>query len=540
MWLIGAAKRDCTYFEPGIGLLGWGKSTHKAYAVESRLYARVFYLEKEGSFLFWGELDIAFITPSLREEIFYRLQRHVGSWLCPAHLILTANHTHSAPGGYSYELLYNLNTPGFHKKIFETLVEATVQAALAARETAVPSYLFFGKTQVPVDMPIAFNRSWAAYRRDPMATPKGKRDPAYAVDRTFSVLYTQPQSHLISWFGTHTTTIQADNLCISSDHKGWASEAYEAKHPGSVAAFAQTTAGDVTPNFFSFDKIPVKRGPTADPYRNRYEVGHCQLQLAETLIRDSLTPVEGPLRSILLYLDMRNQKAAPIYAFGRSDAYTGAPAIGLSFFTGTQEGPGIPLWMARILSPFALSQPETHGPKKIILESFPPRVLGHRSVHLLPLLPWDNGVKLIKYLSQEKKLYMPLTPFYLPFQIVQVGKIGIIGLPFEPTTLVGTYIRHYLASLWHSLGIHEVIVQGYSNAYAGYLTTYHEYQMQLYEGASTHFGMWSLSVVLTVLERMGQALMRGESLSYKVPYVPLEKRLPHLLTYEMARAVLMV
>lgn len=146
----------------------------------------------------------------------------------------------------------------------------------------------------------------------------------------------------------------------------------------------------------------------------------------------------------------------------------------------------------------------------------------------------------MKYLSQEKKLYMPLTPFYLPFQIVQVGKIGIIGLPFEPTTLVGTYIRHYLASLWHSLGIQEVIVQGYSNAYAGYLTTYHEYQMQLYEGASTHFGMWSLSVVLTVLERMGQALMRGESLSYKVPYVPLEKRLPHLLTYEMARAVLMV
>ncbi|MGQ9864075.1 MAG: neutral/alkaline non-lysosomal ceramidase N-terminal domain-containing protein [Bacteroidia bacterium] len=540
MWLIGAAKRDCTYFEPGIGLLGWGKSSHKAYAIESRLYARVFYLEKEGNFLFWGELDIAFITPALREEIFHRLRRHIGTSLHPANLILTANHTHSAPGGYSYELLYNLNTPGFHRKVFETLVEATVEAALAARAAAVPSYLFFGKTQAPRDMPIAFNRSWAAYRRDPLASPEGKNDPACAVDRTFSVLHTQPQGHLLSWFGSHTTTIQADNLCISSDHKGWASEAYEAKYPGSVAAFAQTTAGDVTPNFFSFDDLPVKRGPTPDPYRNRYEVGRYQLQLAESLIHHSLTTLQGPLRSILLYLDMRNQKANPAYAWGHGNAHTGSPAIGIPFFTGTQEGPGIPAWMAQILSLFAARQPQTHGPKKIILESFPPKILGRRAVHLLPLPPWDDVVKLVKYFSQEKKLYMPLTPFYLPIHLVQIGHIGIVGLPFEPTTLVGTHIRHYLAGMWQGLGVQEVIVQGYTNAYAGYLTTYHEYQMQLYEGGSTHFGMWSLSVVLTVLERMGMALMRGETLSFEVPYVPLEERLPHLLTYEVARAVLMV
>ena len=44
----------------------------------------------------------------------------------------------------------------------------------------------------------------------------------------------------------------------------------------------------------------------------------------------------------------------------------------------------------------------------------------------------------------------------------------------------------------------------YANAYSGYVTTFEEYQLQLYEGGHCLFGQWSLAALQTAFKRMIQ------------------------------------
>ena len=52
---------------------------------------------------------------------------------------------------------------------------------------------------------------------------------------------------------------------------------------------------------------------------------------------------------------------------------------------------------------------------------------------------------------------------------------------------------------------------GYADAYAGYITTFEEYQLQNYEGASTHFGPHTLGAFQTEYKRLAQ-LLAGTSI----------------------------
>lgn len=52
----------------------------------------------------------------------------------------------------------------------------------------------------------------------------------------------------------------------------------------------------------------------------------------------------------------------------------------------------------------------------------------------------------------------------------------------------------------------KVIVAGLSNSYSSYITTPEEYQIQRYEGASTIFGPYTLSIYLSQYEKLFKAL----------------------------------
>ncbi len=86
-------------------------------------------------------------------------------------------------------------------------------------------------------------------------------------------------------------------------------------------------------------------------------------------------------------------------------------------------------------------------------------------------------------------------PSVLPIQVIQVGTLAIVGLPFEPTTMVGHRLRAQVRQQLAAKGVDTVVVAGLSNSYAGYLTTREEFEMQHYEGASNEFGPWTLGAV---------------------------------------------
>ncbi|MCX7605720.1 MAG: neutral/alkaline non-lysosomal ceramidase N-terminal domain-containing protein [Bacteroidia bacterium] len=535
MWNIGAARVNITYFEPGIGLLGWGNSRHVAHTVESQLYARAFCLQAaESAPHFWVELDVCFISVSLWQEAYRRLLSLFPD-LQPAQLMLTANHTHAAPGGYSHHLLYHINTPGFHAGVFERFVQGIVEAASQAYAAREPAELIFSLSTFPPEVPIAFNRAMEAYGKNPMARTDR---PELAVDRTAYQLTVRPTGHLINWFGTHTTTIQEENLCISSDHKGYAAELCE--ESGRVAAFAQTTSGDVTPNHFAFPGIKVRRGPTPNPFENRRLVGRYQAEMAQQLARSPGEYLQPQIRAWWRWIDFSSVEVEEPYTRGLGRGRTGPGAIGPAFIGGTLEGGGVPAEWVRLIAILArlrgLVDPPVHGTKPLLIESTTKRIFGTRRWDTLPLPPADPAIKYIQWLGRQRGKYvpLPLTPQVLPIQVWQLGTVALVALPFEPTTMAGELLRERIAPSLSPLGVKHVLIQGYSNGYAGYLTTYWEYQYQRYEGGHTHFGKYLLSAVEKVLTELIQG--RGEG-AEEPPYLSIEQARKVLFTYEMARSL---
>ena len=54
----------------------------------------------------------------------------------------------------------------------------------------------------------------------------------------------------------------------------------------------------------------------------------------------------------------------------------------------------------------------------------------------------------------------------------------------------------------------KVVIAGLSNVYAHYITTYEEYQMQKYEGASTIFGPHTLNAYLDQYAYLTERLLK--------------------------------
>jgi neutral ceramidase len=80
----------------------------------------------------------------------------------------------------------------------------------------------------------------------------------------------------------------------------------------------------------------------------------------------------------------------------------------------------------------------------------------------------------------------------LPVQILKIGNLAIVGFPTEITTMAGRRLRDTVKTALGGAADH-VVIAAVSNAYAGYTATREEYAVQHYEGASTHFGPYSLA-----------------------------------------------
>ena len=60
----------------------------------------------------------------------------------------------------------------------------------------------------------------------------------------------------------------------------------------------------------------------------------------------------------------------------------------------------------------------------------------------------------------------------------------------------------------------------YANSYAGYITTYEEYRLQLYEGGHTLFGKWTLAAYQMKFKQMAQELLKSPEDRNKVSLQP--------------------
>jgi neutral ceramidase len=246
-------------------------------------------------------------------------------------------------------------------------------------------------------------------------------------------------------------------------------------------------------------------------------------------------PLQPQLDWAHAFVDFSDVEVDPRFVSGRTGLRTSPAEIGVAMFFGTEEGPGLPRrlrfvqrWAThtrRFLGRTAADaeRDRSQAQKIPLVESGRRRILGVERLRRLPL-PWNlhASLRLVRELDRDDPLPKPWTPNVLPVQLFTIGALAIAAVPGEFTTVAGRRLRE---SIRQALGVTHVVLAGYANAYAGYVTTPEEYTLQDYEGASTHFGQWTLPAWQTSFDRLARRMLGIE------PAPQVEPR-PHVFTPE--------
>ncbi len=536
---IGAFRAEMTPDIADAVLMGWGKSTHLAKAVATPLYARAVAIEgPEGNRLVMVCLDVCFITEALRAAVIER------TGLAESELMISATHTHSAPGAISTYIVYALPSSGMVLEVLNAYADGAALAIKEAMRKMRKGTIRFASGEFPIDEPVAFNRAVRAYNRNPEVRRVSRKDRHLAVDREMTLLRFDAEDGTPiaswNWFSVHATSMHSDRNAIHGDNKGLAALELEARIAsegvtGYVAVFAQGAAGDVSPNFRYHRGLAEKRGAFRDDDASCHLNALLQCERAYSLLKQAKTtvPLEPRVQSAFEFHYFGDVAVAPDFVQGRHGVRTGPAELSCSMLRGTQEGHGVSGLVVRLLEisillsrlirfrwPF--SQDPAQGNKITSMQTGTSRIFGYSQIEKMPLPAWiDPFVARVKKWAKEGVMRQrPHTPQVLPIQIARLGQLVIGAVPAEFTTISGRRLRKTLERAFWSEGAVRAIVQGYANAYSGYVVTPEEYPQQGYEAGCTHFGRWTLPAYLTVFRELSRKMISGESLSSLRPLPP--------------------
>jgi neutral ceramidase len=488
---IGVGISDITGEAAGVGMMGYASLMEKTAGIHQRLRARAFIVQDPGTkkSIVIVITDTGLVTQAVHQAVLKRLAARFGSIYNEQNLILSATHTHAGPGGYSHYTLYNISILGFQKRTFDAMVDGIVEAIDKAHQHRAPGDILFNQGELTQ---ASVNRSATAFRLNAAAD---RAAFPLEIDPLMSVLTFRQQGKskgALSLFPTHATSMTNTNTLISGDNKGYAAYHWEHAHAGVrydtdkapfVAAFAQTNAGDMSPNL----NLKPGSGPTEDQFENTRLIGLRQANKAIALSQQSGTPLTGGLDYRMRYVDMSRVSISGAYTPDGKPHTTCAAALGASFAAGSEEdgpGPGIAnegesnpfiAGVGRLVFTPSEDINACHGVKEVVIP------VGDMHPH-----PW--------------------APEVLPIQLVRLGQVYLATLPAEATIMSGYRIRRQLA---HTLGtdINQVLVVGYTNAYAHYITTPEEYNLQSYEGGSTLFGPYTQPAYQQELDKLAMDMV---------------------------------
>ena len=401
----GASRVEITpvLSEP-LPLLGWGDPNHFAESVATPIHSRTVALEDaKGNRLVFVCVEICFISESIRLGVMKELTSLEHRYhFNESEVVLTATHTHNAPGGYCHSILYNIPSKGYRPEIFETYVTGIVKSIREAWDCRKACTLRSGSIEIPLHEEVAFNRSLSAYNRNSDVEPVPGSQSGRAVYRVMDGLAAFDETGTliayINWFAVHCTSMHRDFPAIHSDHKGLASLLLE-KELKTVVLFAQGAAGDVSPNFKRYWFLREMRGRFRDDERSALFNAEIQANYARKLLHDAkelpaLNAGQEEIDSILAYHDCTSIPIPKEWIGGRMGVSTGPAALGCPFMAGTAEGVGAPRllvflteWILRGVYFFKgrkLQHP-VHGKKVICVELSEARVFGDARPEDLPI-----------------------------------------------------------------------------------------------------------------------------------------------------------
>lgn len=292
----------------------------------------------------------------------------------------------------------------------------------------------------------------------------------------------------------------------------------QADKPAFVSAFCQSNCGDVSPNVlgaFCIDtglpcdfnhstcggknELCYGRGPGyPDEFESTRIIGERQFQKAVDLFDKASETLKGKIDYRHTYVDFSQLEVKiPKQGGGSETVKTCPAAMGFGFAAGTTDGPGAfdfkqgddqgnLFWklVRNVLKTPDQKQVDCQQPKPILL---------------------DTG---------EMKLPYDWAPSILPIQILRIGQLAILCVPGEFTTMAGRHLRDAVKTVLSGGGKGDnlhVVIAGLTNTYSQYVTTFEEYEVQRYEGASTLYGPHTLSAYIQEFKKLATALVTNQA-----------------------------
>jgi len=515
------------HFE-GVGMYGYGMIRNVVKGEGEPVHARALWLQdiRHGGHIVFVSAELAFITQNVKDSVMARLRTtHWGASILEEEVMLTATHTHAAPGGFASDALFNVSTGGYHCGVFEGVVNGIVEAIGQAFERRVPARLLRGRDTFADSIPVAWNRALKAHNRNPeVGIPRHKNETHLALDRSMDGLRVETLDGapigFINWFGVHATCVDNRNTRISGDNKGHASRLFEASFPGVIAMHTQAKAGDVSPNRHggrARDRKLQQRFRRSDHgHALATRNGAFQADLARRLFQTGCTDTLQPLlASALMYVPMHRMPVDTAFTGGRKGVRTAPACYGTAFTQGTPiDGKGAPKWLLDLGWVFSFKREryqgaegralcDAHGPKRIAINAEARTFMGRRTDRSLPMrLAYPDARRQAAGMVSD-----PLVGMDLPVQLLRIGALVLVGLPAEITTVAGDRLAATVLEAMAPAGVRHVIISSYANAYAGYVTTPEEYAAQTYEGGHTLFGPWELDAFRTAYKDMADRMV---------------------------------
>ncbi|OQU87188.1 hypothetical protein SORBI_3003G226300 [Sorghum bicolor] len=303
-----------------------------------------------------------------------------------------------------------------------------------------------------------------------------------------------------------------------------------------VSAFCQSNCGDVSPNVLGAfctdtnrpcdfnhstcngqNELCYGRGPGyPDEFESTRIIGNRQFLKAVDLFNSASEEIQGKVDYRHTYLDFSQLEVNVSSSTGgqHQTVKTCPAAMGFAFAAGTTDGPGAfdfkqgdvkgnPFWrlVRNVLRPPGPEQVKCQAPKPILL---------------------DTG---------EMKVPYDWAPSILPIQIIRIGQLVILCVPGEFTTMAGRRLRDAVKKVLTNSGQFDnnvhVVLAGLTNTYSQYVTTYEEYQIQIYEGASTLYGPHTLSAYIQEFQKLATSMVTNKEV------VPTNLQPPDLLNRQI-------
>ena len=493
--LAGAVDVDITP-PPGLPKAGYSRNAHTGVGFRSRLRARVLHLRSSTGSVALVQCDLLGGSAVVQRLVARAVA--AATDIPAAGVYIGATHTHGGPGQFLGTDFYNRfasNKPGFDAGWAQMLAARITGGVLRAAEQRRPAVLAWGSTEV---WGLTRNRSLPSYvRNDDVEDRRTGRQRNYmSVNPLLHLLRVDARAAdggheplaAMAVFSVHGTGVpmrsdvyNADLWAYVTDELGGRIERSHGRRP--VVGAVEGTHADVAPALH-----PGMAGHL-EARRIGRSIGARAAELYASL--DGALTDRAEIACGLREIDLDRAGGRTIGEV----TLPHRPAVGAALVAGAYENETP---VIHRIPPFRPGVPR----RRVDRPQGGKRVIG----------------------GPFQRLILPLRSFprVLPVQVVRVGGVAVVGLPFELTVETGRRIEAAVADRVAGHGVGRVVVTSVTNEYAGYCTTPEEYAEQRYEGGHTLYGLSTQPFVAAHAARLAGETVRDGVVCDLVPDRPFD------------------